>query len=350
MIRKQLAEKLARVKPALASNDLIPALTHLWFSDGEVMAYNDAIALSTPCDVDISGMVPGAKLLALLATSRAKEVEFAAGDDEVSIKAAAVRIKLPLLPIDQPLFEMPEIEGDEALPASSADFIAAVEECLRSVINDPSVPDQLGVTVIPGKKALRLYSTNGATISSVTVPTAAKVEITRRVVLPQQFCEQLVKLARGDKKAKLVLSGDHVLLRTGDGTRLFSKLVEVEHPLDFPAQISAMVPEDLDAAAVPIPAMLPRILDRALVVSDPGGERAYTQIIVKDGRAQFITKAANCEVRDGVTMGEGQRNVSMAADPSWMKAGCADFTKMLVTKECVIMTAERSMYLVATSA
>ena len=121
MNRKLLLDRLGKVKPALATNDLIPALTHLWFSGDEVLAYNDAVGISAPCDAGFAGMVPGATLLAVLGTSRAKDVEFSPGDGEVLVKAASAKIKLPLLPVDKPLFEMPEVEDGEALPASSAD-------------------------------------------------------------------------------------------------------------------------------------------------------------------------------------------------------------------------------------
>lgn len=345
MNRKQLSERLARVKPALASNDLIPALTHLWFLGGEVMAYNDAVAISAPCEVDLSGMVPGATLMAVLQTSRAKDVELRAAEGEVLVKAASARIKLPLLPIDSPLFEMPDADGEEALPASSKDFVDAVAACLRSVVADPSVPDQTGITVIPGKKELALYATNGATISHVSVPVTGKTALRRRVVLSGPFCEQLVRLARGDKKAVLTIAEDHALLRAGDGTRLFGKLVEVERPLDFAGLVSEMVPEDAEMS--PIPTGVPRVLDRALVVADPAGERAYTQISVKDGRATFTTKSRRGEVRDGVTLGDKQPDATGSFDPHWLKVGCAAFSQMLVTERCVVMRGERSLYLVA---
>lgn len=349
MNRKQLLDILGRVKPALASNDLIPALTHLWFSGQEVLAYNDAVGISAPCDVGFSGMVPGSTLLSMLQMSRAKDVEFASGDGDVLVKAASAKIKLPLLPLDKPLFEMPEASGDDELPASSSDFVAAVSACLRSVTTDPSVPDQLGITVIPGKKSIDLYSTNGVTISFASVPVSGKVALSRRVVLSSHFCEQLVRLARGDKKARLVVAEDHALLRTSGGVRLFGRLVEVESPLDFAAQVAELVPEGIDEAVVPIPTGFTRILDRALVVADPSGERAYTQISVRGGRATFFTKSARGEIRDGMTVGDIP-DVTASADPHWLRVGCADFTKILVTKECVIMRGERSLYLVATGA
>lgn len=347
MNRKLLLDRLTKVKPALATNDLIPALTHLWFSGDEVLAYNDAVGISTPCDAAITGMVPGSTLLAMLQMSKAKEVEFTAANGEVHVKAASAKIKLPLLPVDKPLFEMPMIKGGEVLPADSADFVTAIEQCLRSVTNDPSVPDQTGVTVIPGKKSLTLFSTNGATISSATVQVTGEVGLTRRVVLSGQFCEQLVRLARGDKKAKLVINEDQALLKTGDGTRLFGKLVEVDKPLDFAGQVEGMVPKNYKDQAVPIPTMMARILDRALVVSDPTGEGAYTQITVKAGRAAFLTKSGRGEIRDGVTLGDNQPDISISADPRWLKVGCVDFTKMLITADCVIMCGDRTLYLVA---
>lgn len=349
MQRQKLLEILMIVRPALASNDLVPMLTHLWFEGGRVLACNDMIAISAPCAAEFTGAIPGATLLSILQASRAKEVEFAPAEQEVQVRAGSSRLKLPLLPIEKFPFEMPEPAKEaETLPVSSAEFVEAVEGCLRSVSRDTSVPDQLGVTVVPGKKNLLLYATNGA--SMTRAPVAFKSErrpLARRVVLPSLFCEQLVRLARQEKSVKLVVAEDHVLLSTSGGVRLYGKLVEIDRPLDFAGKIKEITPEDAAERSALIPGGLARVLERALIIADPTGERVRTQISVKDGVALFVTKSGRGEMRDRLKL-DGHPDVVVSVDVQWVKLGCG-FEKILLTEGAVIMRRGRELYLVATS-
>lgn len=348
MHRQKLLDTLMMIRPALASNDLVPILTHAWFEGGRVLACNDAIAISAPCEVGFTGAVPGATLLSVLQASRSKEVEFIPGEQEVQVRAGGARLKLPLLPIEKFPFDMPEpAKAAETLPVSSAEFVTAIESCLRSVSKDTSVADQLGVTVVPGKKNLLLYATNGVTISYVPVVFKGKVDwsLTQRVVLPTLFCEQLVRLGRQDKSAKLVVAGDYALLSTAGGVHLYGKLVEIEHPLDFTEQIREVMPEDEAQRAVGVPAGLARVVERALIIADPTGERVCTQITVKDGVASFVTKSGRGEMRDKLKL-EGHPDVSMSVDAQWVKIGCG-FEKILLTEGAAILRKGRELYLVA---
>src|ERR1700757_1851266 len=96
MLRKEILDKVQTVSPALANNDLVPVLSHLWFTGTSLMAYNDQIAISVPCKTDFKVAVPGATFISLLKNTIAKEIELSVANDEMQIKAASSRLKLPI--------------------------------------------------------------------------------------------------------------------------------------------------------------------------------------------------------------------------------------------------------------
>lgn len=344
MDRKQLLDALSVVRPALATASLIPSLTHLMFRDGEILAFNDQIGISAPCGADFTGCVPGVTLLGVLSASKAKDVEFISGEDEVAIKAGGARVKLGVMPVGSFLFAMPTPPDGVRGVVVDESFIDGLRGCLRSVSPDTSVPDQLGVTIIPAKGKSSLFSINGISISSA----AAEVGLRKRCVLPAAFCEQVVRLAAGDRKAKMYVDDIGALLTLSSGVRVFAKLVEVPRPLDFVAKFTEIVPGNFDEAAIEVPVALRLAVERALVVSDPGGERSYSSVTVKDGVLTLLTKSGRGEVRDRIKVA-GHSDVSVLVDVQWIKTGlAAEFDQLLVTDDAVIMGKGEQRYLVAT--
>lgn len=348
MDRKQLLNVLGTVRPALATSSLVQVLTHLCFSEREVLAYNDQIGISAPLSAGFSGAVPGTTLLAMLGASRARDVEFAAAADKLSVRAGGAKIALSLSPPESFLFSMPKLAGDP-LPVSSEGFVEAVRGCLRSVSPDTSVPDQLGVTLIPKKKSVEMYSINGASMSMARVPLSGPQTVRRRVVVAAPFCEQMVRLAGGGKKAALAAADDHALLRTASGVRLFGKLVDVPKPLDFEGLFSEIVPADLDARSAEIPKTLPLAVERAVIASDPSGERVYSQLTVTGGVGELATKSGQgrVQVTDRFKL-PAHPDVAVSVDARWLKVGCAAFDRVLVTERAVVFGRAGSLYLVAT--
>lgn len=367
MNRVSLLECLERVKPALSNNNLVPVLSHFWFKDDTVSAYNDQIAISTKLKSDFAGAVPDT-LISLLTVSRAKEVEFFVGEDsagkklpegQLLVSAASSKLKLPFLEEKATeIFKMPKPDRDLALPIDMKLFLDAIDSCTRSLREDTSMPDSLGITVGFAPNHLDFYATNDSTISYAKIKTnRAVVQIRKddpsphgmRVVLSGNFCRQMLTLSKLSDKSHIEIHDGYSLFECGD-TVLFGRLVDVPRPLDFDSVIEQSFPKAMEKNLVAIPSKLELILDRSVIITESKTERSKTAITVKDGIAKFLSKSEKGEVRDSVQLEDAHPDVSVNIDPRLFKNGWGFFDKFVLTEQCLIMSKGSSLYLVSASA
>lgn len=348
MLRTDLLEKLERVAPALSTNNLVPILQHFWFKENELICYNDQIAIQTTLKSGFAGAVP-ATLTSLLSVSRAKEVEFIdSSNGTLTVKAASSRFKLPFLDEKATeIFTMP-LPTKDALPVDMNSFLSAIESCTRSLKEDTSMPDSLGITIVYNDKGFDLYATNDATISYARVKTKQELK-EFRVVISGEFCRQMLNLAKLDGTKHLEIHDTYSLFKCGENV-LFGRLVDVQRPLDFDAVIDSSFPASAEKQLVSIPSKLELILDRAIVITDSKQDRPKTDITIKDGIAKFFSQSVDRgEVHDQVQLEVHHPDVSVSIDPRLFKAGWGAYDKMVLTKNCLVMSKGASLYLVSAS-
>lgn len=359
MQRKELLNKLESVSPALSDNDLIPVLTHFWFTGDKLLAYNDQIAMSTDFVAPFKGAVPGQVFLSLLKASTALDIETEVADAILSMNlrsksdpSASSKLKLSLLPEEefQDFFTMRE-KGEEAFPIKSREkFLAAIELCMRSIGTDTSVPDKLGLTLIPQGKELMIYATDGATLSHAVVALNASVK-SQRVILPANFCKQLLRLGKAvkDSDFHFEVHDDHALLVV-PGVSLFGRVIETDHPLDYVKVIEKNYPVGMEDQLISIPPRMRLILERQIVITDSASDQGATTISItgdkKGSRMKFSSKTPRGEAYDTITA-DPHPEVACRVYPRLLKAGWGDFDKMTVTKNCVVMARGSMLYMVS---
>lgn len=284
--REDLARIAALVRPALASKDYVPALTHIRFAGDSATAFNDVAAIAVhkvPGDLDCC--VPGETLIRALGSFGGQEVLFQPGKaGDLTLKSGRSTLRVPTLPAGDFPFEWPgEDEGTElALPRS---VVRAVERCLISVGADSNHPAQMGVT-LEGEGGLAvLYSTDNLTVSRCATDAKVKLPGDAPVILPRFFCEQLVSLAKvfPDAQLLLIVLDGALLVEFGNSASLLTKTPVDVTPLDFPR----IVRKHCDLAGLSeqlqvIPDQFDAALGRALIVL--GGEVVKaTQVDVAKG-------------------------------------------------------------------
>lgn len=349
MFRLDLLAKLQVVAPALSDKELIPVLTHFWFQGDTVMAFNDQIAIETNLKTNFTGAVPGKTLMDLLEASRAERVKFELKQDNLHVTAARTKIDLRVLPTSDFVFEMPKVAENEGLTGSPL-FLPAIEACMQSISNDTSIPDQLGLTIIPNGKTLDLFATNNATLSYAKVK--VKTDLPGRIILSKPFCQQFLQVARTEK-FRLLVDADCVMVVTKD-VKLFGRLIDSGDPLDFDSILDEHLPKGKRPQMYEMPSNLKYVLQRALIIAEAKMHETKSLIKMQGGKMIVESKSSRGEMTDSV-MDEkkklhGHPDISVRLSPRLLRDGLDRYDRLLVTKTCAVMThGEDMVYLVSAS-
>ncbi len=346
MLRTDLVEYVDLVNPALANHDIIPILNHIWFTGTSMMAHNDAIAVSTRLKTDFKCAVQGDTFISLVKTLRAEEVSLTQQDDfTLLLKSGRVRVDFPTMPASSFIFEMPKPAPNTTnLPEAFFDGLAL---CLQSAGNDPSKPEQLGVTLIQAELFLAMFGTNDSTFTYVPLILKEPLPIKNRVTLSTDFCKQAVKIAKAGQ-TNIEINDEYSLLTSGK-TTLFGKLIEIDRPIEFHKIINHNVPSDIKKTAVMIPSRLKMMIERAIIISDSPSEKNHTIITIRDGRLSMDSKSqTRGEMTDSVLLKEPHPDATLKIDCRNIKAGLDTYDKMFLTDKCMILTNARgAIYMVA---
>lgn len=348
MIRKAFLNDLLTIKPALADKDLIPDLTNVWFTGKEIMTYNNQIGISVNCPTPFTAGARGAILIELIRVSTQKEISFTKSESLEITFGNKKPDKLTLFETDKPIFEMPPKDDKYKLPVDANAFIAAIKNCLRSTSNDTSAPEKIGITLIVKKRELKLFSTDGQTISTESLPLKADVPFSR-VILSVPFCEQLVAL--GDAKAiQIEIHEDYSRASFDNRITLFGNVVgETDTPLDFEGVMKENVPPNY-TKHIPIPQRFESVIERALVITSAKTGTSETTFSIKEGMMTIRSKSKELgEVSDRLKLEGDHPEAKIQIHCKHLKKDLKMFTKMFITEKCWIMMNDNSIYLIAAS-
>lgn len=268
--REALVKITTLVRPALASQAYIPALTHIKFDGEYAITYNDISSISVRCPVEVERCIPGDLLIRALGSFGCEQIMFQEGKDgALTLSSGRSKIKLPTLPLTSFPFVLDESSGDFEFDLD-ASILKGIERCLVSVGNDPTHPAQMGVTLdVDAKSNAVLYSTDNFTISRFQTKTKIKLPGDSPVILPTFFCEQAVSLCKTFKEEQpvLVLLAGGLMLELGKSAKLFTKTLTDLEPLDFPRIVEKHCKlASLKDMLLPIPDAFDGALSRALLV------------------------------------------------------------------------------------
>lgn len=292
--KQELTSIVDLVKPAVAGQSYIDALTRIAFTGEYAVAYNDILAIARPCTLPL-GCVPGELLSKTLATIISDEVLLQAErEGELLLSAGRTKMKIPTLPVTTFPFEFQTDGYDVALTNS---VLAGIELCLVGVGSDPTHPAQMGVTLEGGERA-RLFSTDNYTISRFTTESNIKLQADVPLLLPTEFCRQLLVLANafsGDK-VTLEVFPTAITAHIGEQARLFSKLLVDVTPLDFDAILAKHRIND-EKPYQAIPNVLDGAFERAALVLSKELDKTTT-MSVTGNRLSLFSKSALGEAAD----------------------------------------------------
>lgn len=236
--REALVKITALLRPALATQAYIPALTHIKFDGDYATAFNDISAITVKAPIDVAVCFPGELLIKALGSFGAESIAFqeSVKDKAVVLSSGRSKLKIPTLPIESFPYSPPDTKKANEIELD-ASILKGIERCLMSVGNDPTHPAQMGVTLDADDKGNAiLYSTDNFTISRYQAKSKIELPGDSPVILPTFFCQQLVALSKAfpEEEVVLMMVPGALLVEFGKMAKLFSKTLLDLEPLDFP--------------------------------------------------------------------------------------------------------------------
>ena len=137
--RTEFKAILEKVKPGLASKEIIEQTSSFAFVDGRVLTFNDEISISHPIDLDITGVVKSTELYSLLTKVKKEDLTIEVQENQMIVSAGKTKAGIVFqAEIQLPLDELTGLEFDwKPLPAPVLDAIAFVQECCSTNAAQP---------------------------------------------------------------------------------------------------------------------------------------------------------------------------------------------------------------------
>lgn len=354
--RETLLKLVTLLRPAVSTQDYIPALKHIRFAGKFASAYNDiaAIQILLPSsDLDLGLCLPGDTLIKSLNSFNAEKVLLQEGKDAtLVITSGRSKLKIPTMPAKDFPLAIPEDKAPAV--AITEDIMLGIQRCLLSVGNDPTHPATMGVTLDVADGKAVLFSTDNTTISRYLTKSKAELPGDAPVILPVFFCEQLVALAKAFPKAEVEVEMHAGALVAyffdaddNEQAVLFQKtLVDLE-PLDFPAILSkhlklAGIVDKLD----PIPDAFDAAFSRALLVLGTEVDKS-TKITPADGVLRLLSTSQIGEASDSITFdgNEDGAQEPFFVDPLLVTRACKVCTHLALFPRVLVMANEKATFL-----
>ena len=343
--RANLITAINLARPALSTQNFIPALTHFRLNKDLILGYNDITCIAVNFEHDLACCLPGDLLIKTLGSFGSSEVDVAYKDGNVTLKAGKAKMKLPVLPLDSHPYEDLDLDWEETLTLTEG-FLKGLSACLISVGNDPTHPAQMGVTLEPTTKGAALFSTDNFTVSRYQ--TDVKLERDQAYILPTFFCQQLLTLARAFPKEELTLRLSTGLLeaRFGKAAWMQSKtLVDVE-PLDFPhifdkhCKLAGFAERNVD-----IPAGWDAAFERALLVQSAELDK-LTKVEILGDALKLQSSSPSGEALDSLPYEAADHDPEQEIhlDPSLVLRGSKVCTKLLFNEKSLTLTSDDTKF------
>lgn len=312
MQRTELIAQLSACTPALAASEVLPVLGCYCFGGGRVTAFNDVVAIASPCAFEFEGGLPGKPLMACLSNSRAKEVVLVEQTDTTTkLKVGNAKLELATAPTEDFVFEWPKsTKGMHKLEVTD-DLLRALRLCALCMGEDPTYPWRMGVTFSSDGKRLTLYSTNNLAVAECPI----KSKLPKfAVAASPAFVRQLLSMAKpGDV---LYLDSTRTWLRCKDKCMLLGRSVAECDPAQYRGVLALF--KKAKAEWCPKPPGISAAFKKAAAVLGTDANY-YATVTARNGQLQVAAKSSVGEVKDRMRYG-GKRNVTVSCNPNMVAA------------------------------
>jgi DNA polymerase III sliding clamp (beta) subunit (PCNA family) len=332
--RAELSGAVGAVRPAVATRDLIPELTNVWFEKTKVWAYNDVIAIEVPLKTDLEGGVSAKVMCGCLDSSSAADVTITLDKNSLKLKCGAADIKLPMVSMVKALWAWPKEKATWTIPGEP------IAEAFKYAL--VSATDDYGVLFKQGPKETFLYGTDGKTLTRYGMKVeAAKAE---QVMLPRAFCEQWLALS-GEKAGTIGVRSNCVTSELEHG-RLFGRILDRETK-DFDGVIAKFVAAS-KGNNFPIPEDIASALARATILLEASGG-AYVTATVANGQLTIsLHDSRDHSLLETFPM-KGHPDIEVSFNPKHLERGLELYNRITFLSEGLFLQHDKidALYLIS---
>lgn len=266
--KTELQNALEKVKPGLASKEVIEQSTSFTFVKDRVVTYNDEISISHPVKgLDVTGAVKAQLLYSFLNKIKREEIEVEWEENQVVIKAGKSKAGLVFeQEVKLPIEEVGEIGKWKKLPEGLLD---ALKFCYHCCSKDMSRP-VLTCVYVSGDSVLASDS-----FQIVKYNLSKKVPV-KGFLIPASAVRELVKY-----DIKEIAEGHGWYhFKTEDGTVFSSRVFDGE----FPAIDKIL---EFDGVEIPFPKTAASALDRAKIFAKNELSNSIEMVEVEVGKEEI---------------------------------------------------------------
>ncbi len=280
--REELLATLADAAPALAApGAMMPELSHFWFDEKYVYAYDGGLGVRLALKTDLNCGVPGKTLMGLLKTSTLKQVFLDIVKDQLVLQMGKAKVKIATLSAERKAWAFPVApkKNPNTLVLSEG-LLKACKDLLFVRTSRPTQTYHNGVVVIPIDVGLELYASDTASMASVVVfdkqVTKLRAPHLPRFIIPWPFLVRVLELI--EPGAKLQVLDDCLMVESGDKL-VCSNLLEFPESPDF----AKVLGSHDKALPMTLPPGLQPVLDRAVILAGKDEARVHLSVVDKQG-------------------------------------------------------------------
>ena len=272
--KKDLQVALEKVKPGLASKEMIEQSTSFAFVGDRVVTYNDEISISHPVKgLNVKGAIKAQTLYSFLSKIRREEIDVEWEENQVKITAGRAKAGLVFeAEVKLPIEEVGAIGDWKPLPE---DFLEAMRFCHPCCSKDMSRPILTCVHVSDKK----VQASDSYQIIEYRLEKKMPI---KGFLLPASAVRELIKY-----NVKEIAEGEGwVHFRSEEGTIFSSRIFEGNFP-----DIEKFL--EFDGVDIPFPSNAIQALDRAKVFTKSdfaGDDLATVDVEVSDGKIKLSAK------------------------------------------------------------
>lgn len=334
----ELVSKLNIAKIALTKSNRIEHFAYFWFDRNFVYAFDDILGVRVPFESDVLGGVRGDVLLDVLRNVKTSEAEMNVVKGSLVLRSnKKILIRLTMKPFNEfkEIWAINEPDWDIGfkLDQPTLESIMSVMFSVGSqqVLN----PEQLGVTVLQtSTNEINFYSTDSQTASWSRVSAIDGIYSTMDhtlCIFPTNFCTQLKKFAKVD--SKLWVDSSCVYYKGVDNVLIFSRLVEVEKPVDFPSIFKKYLVNEF----IPIPENFVDTVRRIHFLTE--NENSPCEFKLENNVLSLAAVASYGEIREDFDVTYSGDVYKGRVDPELLFRALRsdDRTHMMFSPDCIIL-------------